>query len=1374
MSLMQPQPTQTLYEKLQASSGDLTGLVNAAGQELGLPEGQMYRIGMVESGLKPEVKNKRSTATGLYQFTKGTWNEVITKYGPQYGIPEGVSAKDPVANAILGAAYLNENATNFKDTFGKDPDITDLYMGHFLGQKGRRKFLEAMQKNPEAPALKFTGKRQVNANPDVFFNEDGSPASLAEVYKRFGNKLSAGEDAGNYIAKTKADIYVDAVRERMMDREFLGQDNQLDIERAVSSQGNFGLPTSGSQPFADLVSDYGLQKPQEVEERSFFDEAWDASMAELRLSSGGRYLNEKALAISAAITKDLGIPQDWDNAAAQVAAAFSGLSQEEMLRFDINKAYEVPEELWAKIYDSGIDKKWTEYIKTAKNHQDLIEKVQLASEMQKADATRRKASLGAGLAGGVVGAIGDPLTFAGGAAIKAGTVGGRMFVAGVEGSVGSVASELGLEMETRGAVESNVAAAAIGGFVAGGALRGIGDAFSNFGASVRMRARQEALDSGVDDVTARPDIEVPEGSRYVDLPNEVGAVVDELGNTHSATSVGNPKLMDEAEKEHIRANKGIELGQLNMLSYDLLRSKSNEVRGIASDLVRSPTGIEGGGSGKTGMTAEDVLGRLEGLDNVWYTKAVKAREAAYENSMFSLSNSRTAREDMERTVVEAIESGDLSKLSKEQREYAELITELYVRKFEEGTNPSVFGNTDAPPVFASTRDATRYVPQVFEEGKVNAAKNRFGGKQGWEGLQEAIKANWRSQWRANHNGVRDKFRAAYAEELKVRTDAAMGKAKEGEGVDVDKILDELANDYIEKKSYGISRNGDFTHSSGLEDANLDDSLVGIENNNFTMERNVFDSAFRTLAQDGQPFSINELRHFDMVNLAQMYNRRMNGDVAIHAATGKDTKALKDTVVNLPEGKDKHNLDQLVRLITGRARTDNTTPAFNAMMKGLQDMSFASSNAQMWINNLSEVSGWTTNRIMFMARNGIPAMKQLFNPETKFTRADLKDFRDGLFGHELNTALQPSYQNVKDALISQGVSERKAKVAAGVRAAGATVAGPKWNPYTKFLNGTQELLTGMARSGVLVDITQEAFGGVKINPAILKNASVTPDQHRAVLDMLREHVKVVDGEFKPDVAAIRRDRRTNDLWRLADYIASDSVMRTGKVGMNYVARPNSMLNLALQFKSFMLKGLNARTVRLWHESFHGKAIDNAFRVVVGTGVTGAIWAMQIHYRSLGLPEEERKAYLEKMLDEGMVSYQAVSRQAELGPLLGAANLVLGAATGNDIFRLGRSTVDPRSGYYGDPLRADVTSMESVGESVGKGLYDTFPASRTLTAGVVAPASLFGWANADYGYQSDMQLRSFYEALGSIAPNAPEVQWLINQMAEEAGASGKYMK
>lgn len=1364
MSTMQ-QPTQSLYQKLQATSGDLTGLVNAAGQELGLPEGQMYRIGMVESSLKAEAKNKRSTATGLYQFTKGTWNEVITKYGPQYGIPEGTSAKDPVANAILGAAYLNENATKFKETYGKDPELTDLYMGHFLGQNGRRKFLDAMASNPNAPAAMFTSKRQVNSNPEVFFNEDGSAATLAEVYKRFGDKLGAAESTGEHIASGKADIYVDAIRERMMDREFLGQDSQLDIERAVVAQGDFGLPTSGSKSFADTVSDYGLAKPEVEEERGFFDGSWDAAKAELRLSSAGRFVREKML--------EAGLPVEWDPAAAQVAAAFGEMSPQEMLQYDPTKEYTISDDLWKKIFDSGIDKKWAQYIKTAYSHQDLINKVQLASEMQKADKARNDAATGGQLVGGVVGALGDPLTFAGSGAVKAGTIGGRMFVAGTEGAIGNVASELGLEQETQGAIEMNTKAAALGGFVAGSSLRGLGDAFSNFGASIRMRARQEALDAGLPDNTARPDIEVPEGRRFAELPDETGAVVDELGNTHSATSIGNPKIQEEAEMEHLRANKGIELGQANMLSYALLRSESNEVRGIAADLVRSPTGIQGGGSGKTSMTAEDVLGRLEGMDNAWYTKASTARDAAYQNSMFDLSGRRGALEDMERSVVEAIESGDLSKLSKEQQEYAKTITELYVRKFEEGTNPSMFGNPDAPSVFASTRDASKYVPQVFEEGKVNAAKNRFGGEEGWEGLQDAIKNNWRSQWKANHNDVRERFRETYSEELNERLKAATSKVKEGEQVDADKVLNDLAEEYIEKKSYGISRNGDFTHAASLEDANLDDSLVGIENNNFTMERNVFDSAFRTIAQDKQPFSINDLRHFDLMNIAQMYNRRMNGDVAIHAATGKDTKALKDTIVNLPEGKDKHNLDQLVRLITGRARADNTAPAFNALMRGLQDISFASNNAQMWLNNLTEVSGWATNRIMFMARNGVPAVKQLFNPETKFTKADLKDFRMGIFGKEINDALQPSYHNVRDSLVRQGVSEGTAGFVAGVRMAGSKIATGRANIYTRMLNGTQELLTGMARSGVLADITQEAFGGVRINPATLKNASVTPDQYRGILEMLREHVKVVDGEFKPDVAAIRRDPRTNDLWRLADYIASDSVMRTGKVGMNYVMRPNSMMNLALQFKSFMLKGLNARTVRLFHEMFHGKAIDNVVRVIVGTGLTGAIWSMTAHYRSLGIPENERRAYLEKMLDPGMVAYQSLSRQAELGPLLGAVNLAL-TPTGMDIFKAGRSTVDPRSVAQGDPLRANITSMESIKDTAGQAVYDMFPSARTLAAPVVMQSSLFNWAQADYGYQSDMQLRSFYEALGSLAPNAPEVQWFINQMAEEAGASGKFMK
>lgn len=1351
--------TTTLYQRLTQGGTDPKSMVTTAGAEFGLTGDQMYKIGMVESGLQSGAANSKSTAKGLYQFTGGTWQETIGKYGAQYGIPEGTPPTDGPANAILGAAYLRDNRDDYKNSYGKDPELTDLYMGHFLGRTGRKRFVDGMNGNPDAPASSLVTRKQAIANKEIFFNDDGSHRSASEVYALFSNKLGVVANQGETQGLQK-DMHTGNVQERELGRLLdQGVDSQSAADSAVADfkRRSLDIPLSDrdAKPFGDTVADYGLNVAQE-EERSFVDDMFTAASAEWRLSGYSVAANEVVLAGLHAASKPLGFDMEWDQEALTVSQAFSDMSPEEMMKYDPRNPFKPTAEMFEKAFDAGIDRSWAKYLGTAMTPDEFIRKVQLASEMQLAKKDRDSVGLGAGLAGAVLSAPLDPLSYVGGAA-KGATWGGRLLFAGAESAGMNVLSEKLTEWGTQGAVEANIAEAAIGGFVFGSTLRGVSDKFLNEGATARMRARQESLATDQPDMTARPDIEVPEGQHYADIPGEPGAVVDEFGNTHSATSIGNPKLLDAVEEEAIRANKGVDLGPASMLAHSLLRNTDNDVRSVAADLVRSPTGIHGGGTGKTSMTAEDVIGRLEGQDNAWYTKAMKQRDALVDTQ-------GVGREALEREIVTAIESGDLSKLSPESKAFAESITELYTRKFDEAVNPAKFGNADAPAVFATKRDPKTYVPQIFEEGKVAIAKERFGG--GHAGLQKAIKDNWLAQWKSDHKGVQAKFKDAYADDIeKLKAD----------GMPHDEAVTKLFADYLEKKSYGISKNGEFTHSSGLEDAVLDDSLVGIANNSFTKERNVFDSGFESLADDGNAFAMNDLRHFDMMNIAQMYNRRMNGDVSIHASTGKTTQDLKDRVVNISDPNGRRELDQLIRTITGRSRVDNVNPALNGALRGLQNVSFASNNAQMWVNNLSEVTGWAANRTTFVLRNGVKGLDQLMNPQTKFTKADMKDFQAALFGNDLNTIMTKSFSNNRDAMLRAGSGKVAANVGAGLDQFGSVIASNKYNPYTKMLNYTQEYLTGMARGGVLGDITQEAFGGIKFRPAILKNASVTPEQYAGVLDMLRKHVKKVNGEFKPDTNAIVNDPRSNDLWRLADYIASDCVTRTNKVGMNYVQQPSAALNLALQFKSFTLKGLNSRTVRMFHESFHGKGLDNAVRAAVSFGFMTGLYTMHTHYKSMGIPEKDRQAYLDKMLDPAMVSWQALNRSAELGPLLGGVGMVLNPIVGGDVFRAGRSTIDPRSvALPKDPLRSEAGNMRDSGKVVGQAFYDTFPAARTLVGVQQGIGAAAGVATAPYGYQRDMEKRSLFEAIGAVAPNDPAVQWLINQWAEASGAAGKQMQ
>lgn len=138
---------------------------------------------------------RASGATGLGQFIPGTWNEMLQKYGSKYGLAIGTPPEDPRANALMTAEYMRENTAMFKKTLGRDPTITDLYMAHFLGPAGARKFLS---QDPDLPAYDIMGN-QAEANAPIFLDRSGRPRTFGEIYsllnKRIEKRMSQTSDA---------------------------------------------------------------------------------------------------------------------------------------------------------------------------------------------------------------------------------------------------------------------------------------------------------------------------------------------------------------------------------------------------------------------------------------------------------------------------------------------------------------------------------------------------------------------------------------------------------------------------------------------------------------------------------------------------------------------------------------------------------------------------------------------------------------------------------------------------------------------------------------------------------------------------------------------------------------------------------------------------------------------------------------------------------------------------------------------------------------------------------------------------------------------------------------------------------------------------
>ena len=161
--------------------------IEDASKVTGVDKTKLASIIGVESSFNPNAGAKESSAQGLGQFTKGTWDEKLKKYGKAYGIEPGTSPKDPRANAIMTGLYYKENETAMSKYKGNVTEA-DVYAGHMLGPSGSKRF-HGMN-DSDYPALKM--KDAAASNKPIFYkNGDMSqPRTKAEIMQLYADKLA--------------------------------------------------------------------------------------------------------------------------------------------------------------------------------------------------------------------------------------------------------------------------------------------------------------------------------------------------------------------------------------------------------------------------------------------------------------------------------------------------------------------------------------------------------------------------------------------------------------------------------------------------------------------------------------------------------------------------------------------------------------------------------------------------------------------------------------------------------------------------------------------------------------------------------------------------------------------------------------------------------------------------------------------------------------------------------------------------------------------------------------------------------------------------------------------------------------------------------
>lgn len=236
---MQTPATSGLVPIVERPEHKMAAHIRDAAEATGVPFDFLLAQANQESRLNPDAKSQRSSAMGLFQFTAGTWLEMVKKHGGEHGLDQYADAivkggdgrwtvtdkalkkeildlrRDPRLSALMAGEYAKDNEKVLEAKLGRQASTHDLYLAHFLGAGGALKVLKGRTQEQEEggghpPELAGAAK----ANPEVFTDPvSGGARSLDSIYntveRRFKRAMS---DAARMAAQMRPQVDLAALR----------------------------------------------------------------------------------------------------------------------------------------------------------------------------------------------------------------------------------------------------------------------------------------------------------------------------------------------------------------------------------------------------------------------------------------------------------------------------------------------------------------------------------------------------------------------------------------------------------------------------------------------------------------------------------------------------------------------------------------------------------------------------------------------------------------------------------------------------------------------------------------------------------------------------------------------------------------------------------------------------------------------------------------------------------------------------------------------------------------------------------------------------------------------------------------------------------
>ena len=151
----------------------------------------LQSIALIESGGNTNAKAGTSSASGMFQFTEGTWKQMAKEMGKEYSLNDRF---DPQKATEVAAYFSSKQQKQLEKGVGRETNNTDMYMSHFLGAGGATKFLKAKDQNANQSAAALDPKAAA-ANKNIYYSKEGKERTVQEVYDLMDKKVKGAESA---------------------------------------------------------------------------------------------------------------------------------------------------------------------------------------------------------------------------------------------------------------------------------------------------------------------------------------------------------------------------------------------------------------------------------------------------------------------------------------------------------------------------------------------------------------------------------------------------------------------------------------------------------------------------------------------------------------------------------------------------------------------------------------------------------------------------------------------------------------------------------------------------------------------------------------------------------------------------------------------------------------------------------------------------------------------------------------------------------------------------------------------------------------------------------------------------------------------------